>query len=999
MSSFPRLRPLVGGILVALGVGGGIGAGPAAPKQAATPEQGLHVVPPVANERLPKDRVLVEICEEGVPADDTWPPSALESKERYTTDAFGFSRVPYKYIDTGIRADRANPFVLRAVARVDLPAGSHRILLRGRGASRLLVDGNLLLKTPFPPPVADGHATIPDDLLNLAPDFRFAPPGNRESWTTFESPGGTHLVILETIVGGRKGNARRPEPGETVVAIATEGSESFRLLAPREVVPYNDAGWRKYAEVESLAIAQLDAERRATARLEHAAEWNQRRERGRQWLSATVDPVVPERSEDVPVFNAIDRFLGAKLTVAARPTGEKRTIDFPKQIRPILEAKCYSCHQGQKVRGKLRLDQSEGVMRGGASGEPAVVRGQSDESLLIDRVTSTDENEVMPPKGDRLTSQEVQVLRRWIEEGASWNPLHEQAITPLTDDLPFLRRVTLDTVGVVPTEAEAEQFLADSSPDKRARAIDRLLADPRWADHWMGYWQDVLAENPNILNPTLNNSGPFRWWLYESLLDNKPVDLFVTELIRMRGSLSLGGPAGFAMASQNDVPMAEKAVIVSAAFLGVQMKCARCHDAPAHQSTQQDLFELAALLGETPIKLPATSSVPPDKLHGQGRKSLIKVTLEPGTVIQPAWPFPEFAPADLLAADLPSDATPRDRLAALITGPGNERFAQVIANRAWKRLMGRGLVDPVDDWEKGTPSHPELLRYLGRELVRGEFDLKRLVRLILNSHAYQRQADLALTETDPTFAARAQRRLSAEQIVDSLFHATGKPLETEEVNLDLDGRRAVTNSINLGKPRRAWQLASTSNERDRPSLALPRVQAVVDVLEAFGWRPSRQDALTTRDSAPNLIQPAVLANGTMGVWLTRLSDDHGITHLALEDQPLDRLVDRLFLRVLTRRPHDDERNSVVAYLQDGYSQRVLEPAAPAPEAAPKERRPQRYVSWSNHLTEEANRIKVERQAEARRGDPPTNRLDASWRLRLEDVLWSMLNAPEFLFSP
>ncbi len=100
----------------------------------------------------------------------------------------------------------------------------------------------------------------------------------------------------------------------------------------------------------------------------------------------------------------------------------------------------------------------------------------------------------------------------------------------------------------------------------------------------MGYWQDVLAENPNIINPTLNNTGPFRWWLYESLRDNKPMDLFVTELLRMRGSERFGGPAGFGVASQNDVPMAMKGTVVAAAFLGVEMKCARCHDAPAHQS-------------------------------------------------------------------------------------------------------------------------------------------------------------------------------------------------------------------------------------------------------------------------------------------------------------------------------------------------------------------------------------------------------------------------------
>src|SRR5204863_6517340 len=114
------------------------------------------------------------------------------------------------------------------------------------------------------------------------------------------------------------------------------------------------------------------------------------------------------------------------------------------------------------------------------------------------------------------------------------------------------RRVTLDTVGVVPSLEEIAAF--EAKPD-RAAVIDKLLADPRWADHWMGYWQDVLAENPNILNPTLNNTGPFRWWIYESLLDNKPMDRFATELILMEGSLRFGGAAGFSMASQNDVPM------------------------------------------------------------------------------------------------------------------------------------------------------------------------------------------------------------------------------------------------------------------------------------------------------------------------------------------------------------------------------------------------------------------------------------------------------------
>jgi hypothetical protein len=488
-------------------------------------------------------------------------------------------------------------------------------------------------------------------------------------------------------------------------------------------------------------------------------------------------------------------------------------------------------------------------------------------------------SDVMPPKGERLTREQVQLLETWIREGAHWPEGNAQParLTPLTDDRAFLRRVSLDTVGVVPSLEDIRVLLADRSPERRARVIDRLLADPRWADHWMGYWQDVLAENPNILNPTLNNTGPFRWWIHESLVDNKPMDLFVTELVRLKGSARFGGPAGFGVASQNHVPMATKAMIVSAAFLGVQMKCARCHDSPAHRATQRHLFQLGAMLGTKPLAVPASSSVPMDRIHQSGRKPLIRVTLKPGTAVAAAWPFAHFAREALgqELAEEPQD--PRDRLAALLTAPENERFAQVLANRLWQRLMGRGLVEPVDDWERGRPTHPELLRWLGRELVRSGYDLKHLARLILNSHAYQRGTDPALRVPGSLFAAPAPRRLAAEQIVDSLFAATGKPFQLEEVSLDVDGQRDLNNSITLGQPRRAWMLTSTSNERDRPSLALPRIQAVVDVLQAFGWRGARQEPTSYREEAANVLQPAILSNGTMGVWLTRLSDDHGIT--------------------------------------------------------------------------------------------------------------------------
>ena len=316
-------------------------------------------------------------------------------------------------------------------------------------------------------------------------------------------------------------------------------------------------------------------------------------------------------------------------------------------------------------------------------------------------------------------------------------------------------------------------------------------------------------------------------------------------------------------------------------------------------------------------------------------------------------------------------------------------------NRLWKRYMGRGLVEPADDWERARPTHPDLLRWLAREFVRGGYDLKHVARLILNSHAYQRAAYPGLKEPDGLYAAPAPRRLAAEQVVDSLFFATGKPFAVEEVSLDIDGQRDLGASITLGKPRRAWMLTSTSNERDRPSLALPRIQAVTDVLHAFGWRGARQDAASTRDHAANVLQPAILANGVMGVWLTRLSDDHGVTALALKDQPLDRLLDELFLRTLTRLPTSDERKMYADHLRRGYDGRVK---PPGPKAA-RPRRPVPYVSWSNHLDPEATVVRQRQEEAARRGDPPTDRLDPDWRGRLEDVLWALLNSPEFVFTP
>ena len=749
-----------------------------------------------------------------------------------------------------------------------------------------------------------------------------------------------------------------------------------------------------------LWVEQINLERRTAAFKEHAPYWAKRREVAQSYLASLEPIALPPAADDLPANNQVDHFLNARIQELSTQIKEHQPgqIHFHQEIFPILEAKCFACHQGQKTKGDLDLSSLASALEGGEFDGPALTAGHPEKSALFARITTDDEDERMPPKGDLVTPEEQALIKQWITEGAHWPELNVDRIhlTELTDDLTFLRRISLDTIGVPPSLSEIQNFLSHSSPDRRAKEIERLLADPRWADNWMGYWQDILAENPNILNPTLNNTGPFRWWLYESLLDDKPLDLMVTELIRMQGSQKLGGPAGFGLASQNDVPMAAKGLVISSAFLGVEMKCARCHDAPSHKSLQKDLFELAALLSRKPVTVPKTSSVSLESLSKGGRKPLIEVTLKPGSSVAPAWPFKEFINLELgrNLAEHPSDT--RDLLAALITAPQNERFARVMANRLWQQLMGRGLVEAPEDWEKSAPSHPQLLRWLGHELVRSNYSLKHLARLILNSHAYQRANDLSLKKTSPLFTSPAPRRLRAEQIVDSLFHATGKPFRTESMNIDIDGRRPLVSSISLGQPRRAWMLASLSNERDRLSLTLPRVQAVSDVLSAFGWTASRQSSTSSRSTDPSALQPAILSNGTMGIWLTRLSDDHALTDFSLKNQSLDTFLDQLFLRLLTRKPTAEEKDLYRAHLEPGYQSRITDSS---PTAPPGKTRPPLYVSWYNHLDPVADDLRRKEIIAARAGDPPTKRLDPAWRERFEDLIWSIVNSPEWIYTP
>ena len=833
--------------------------------------------------KIPDSKVLVELIE-NVPIANNFSIGRGRKTESFAVDAFGLTRLPFKYNDKGIRTDRSTSMLLRMAANVTLPAGKHELLVRALNGSRLFIDGRQIATTKFNNGNTSGHGKISPLPDRLPEGLRFMRLGHGEKYVIWESDGKPHEFVHEIYVGGKN---RKPDLGEASVSVLEPGASHFHLLAPATRIPHSDAGWNRYTENLEVELDEMDASNRRTAAAEQTAYWKKRHAAAKKHITTLPKIKIPSGP---PMDSKIDRFIDAK----------------------------------------LRKD--------------------------------------------------------------------KKSVTGLVDDDSFLRRVSIDLIGRIPSRETIDLFRSFSQQERRRRIIDHLLNDPGWADNWVAYWQDVLAENPAILKPTLNNTGPFRFFIHESFMDNKSMDRFASELIMMDGSVYGGGAAGFRIATQNDSPMADRAQIVSQAFLGQNLACARCHDSPFHEHTQAQTFQLAAMLNRGNLKVPASSSLPADANPRARRK--IELSIKPGDTIKPRWAFPRFSENGLIDALLQRPGDSREQLAVHFTQPGNLQFARTIVNRVWKRYLGLGLVEPVDDWEDAVASHPDLLEWLAREFVSHGYDLKWIAREITDTRVYQRRAvpnkDKDDLRGNRWFASPQRRRMTAEQMLDSLFAAAGKELTSELLTLDNDYRRSGSTFLNLGFPKRAWEFTTLSNDRDRPALSMPKTQAIIDILKEFGWRETRQGARTVRDHSPNVLQPASLANGAVGAGrVTRLSDDSQITTLSEQKQTLEKLVNDVFERAFTRPPSKDELQMFVELLRPGYEQRIVQ----NPQRKKREYDKSLLLSWSNHLNAKATELKYEIEQKAREGDEPTARLTKDWRERMEDMLWAMLNSPEFIFIP
>ena len=517
-------------------------------------------------------------------------------------------------------------------------------------------------------------------------------------------------------------------------------------------------------------------------------------------------------------------------------------VDFVHEVAPVLKKHCAECHMEGKHKGGLSMNTREELMKENDDGfvlEP----GNSGKSLLMHLITSEDEDERMPPKGDGLNKEEVALIAAWIDAGAPWEPgfsfkkqTYEPPLRPRRPQLPaavdgrnhpidrildahtakhqtprpqeiddaaFARRAHLDLIGMLPPPAALNSYLADASPDKRARLTASLLDDSQaYATHWLSFWNDLLRNDYAGTGYIDGGRKQISQWLYRSLLENKPYNRFASELIAPSDE-----SAGFAngikwrgeVSAGQQVPI-QYAQSVGQTFLGINLKCASCHDSFTDNWKLTDSYGLAAAFSLEKLEIARC-----DKPTGK--------------IAEPYWLYPELGKID---PSLPP-AGRLKQVAELTTMPANGRFSRTIVNRLWHRLMGRGIVHPVDAMSS-EPWNEDLLDYLATYLVDQDYDLKKVISHICQSKAYQSKSE-ALAGDDESkwqYAGPRAKRMTAEQFVDAIWQITGTTPEKPHFNPPLAGgsrlqvRAALMKSDllmrSLGRPNREQIVSSRPND-------------------------------------------------------------------------------------------------------------------------------------------------------------------------------------------
>jgi hypothetical protein len=603
--------------------------------------------------------------------------------------------------------------------------------------------------------------------------------------------------------------------------------------------------------------------------------------------------------------------------------------------------------------------------------------------------------EAPPPAPKLLTSADVDARlgEVWARAG----------ITPAApaDDATWLRRVWLDTVGTIPPAEAVRRFVvecaADSSqPGTRARArervLDELLASPAWADHWTAYFDELWMGHDG--HDPLVDPGAFRSWLHDGFARNRPYSEMVTELLTATGLNSDGGPRRQAEKNDGSQPAPEgvngavnwtlrylttpqdMAGAASRTLLGVQIQCAQCHDHKTEKWTQRDFQSFAAAFVRTRLDPLDTG-----KAMGEVKRAevhdLDRVAPRFGKMGDFA-PIAAAKPAALDGADLGGGTGVRAALAHWVTAPENPWFSRAIANRVWAHFLGRGFVDPVDDFRVSNPPvAPELLDAIAADFVKSGYDFKHLVRVVAGTRAYALSA-APLSE--------ASARVDPEGKLWQRFRVA--PLGPDEL------LRAIVAATRLDAIVRSTGRLDLADVRYRMK---QRYGFLFDVDE----ESAEPDYEGTIAQALALLNGSLVATGASDLPGSALADVLAMPGDAPQDAAR---VEALYLRVLSRLPTPEETARVVAYLSEAQQPpggRADSTSAPPLRSAPPPAAPAPMVADTTPARKKAPQKNVKAPAPDplrgladRAGNAPASARVRAW----EDILWAMLNSSEFVLN-
>ena len=457
-----------------------------------------------------------------------------------------------------------------------------------------------------------------------------------------------------------------------------------------------------------------------------------------------------------------------------------------------------------------------------------------------------------------------------------WTEARTRPVGP-ADDAEYLRRLSLDLVGKIPTAAEAREFLDDPAPDKRARLVDRLLDSPSYTARATDLWRELLLPEAETETQAQQAAPTFEAWLRKKVVEGAGYDKMVREILTAKLGARAGGPtSNRAEPSPNAFYIAKEgkpenlAAGTSRVFLGVRLECAQCHNHPFAKWKREEFWGLAAFFA-------GVQKQGPEDGFGAIREIASRRELPiPGTekIVKAAF-------LDGPAPNWKGKAEPREVLADWVTSPQNPYFARAAVNRAWARFFGTGLVDPVDDMGGETlPSHPALLDELATQFASHDFDLKFLIRAITATRAYGLTSALDHPEPTPPylFSAMSVRGLSAGQLFASLAQATGF-------------REGPDNAMIFNGGARGRVIELVANRDEKPT-----------------------------EAQTSILQALTLMNGQIVAGATSL--EGGDTLASVADAPyLDTAgrVEELFLAALTRKPRPEESTLLVGYIDESPS--------------------------------------------------------------------------------